>query len=72
MGNCGSDAGGAAAAERAAVPGAHSAGSPSRRQTWLVLIPIVVGVAAYAGSMSGPFIFEDTASISGNPHICRL
>lgn len=72
MESCGSDAGSAAAAERAAVPGARSAGRPSRRQTWLVLIPVVVGVVAYAGSMSGPFIFDDTASISGNPYIHHL
>jgi len=38
----------------------------------LAAVTIGAGIAAYANSFSGPFIFDDASSIPDNPHIRRL
>ena len=43
-----------------------------RGATWLGLVVAAAGALAYAGSLSGPFIFDDLGSIPDNPHIRRL
>lgn len=45
---------------------------PTLRVVGLGVIVVAAGVSAYAGSFSGPFIFDDISSIPENPYICRL
>jgi tetratricopeptide (TPR) repeat protein len=55
---------------KARIAPSASAAGPSRRFAALAGLAIVgAGLAAYAGSFSGPFIFDDGASILGNPTI---
>ena len=39
---------------------------------WFGAVVVVAGVAAYADSFGGPFIFDDVDSIPGNPYIRHL
>ena len=39
---------------------------------WMSLVILLAGVAAYANSFSGPFIYDDLSSIPQNPHVREL
>ena len=40
-----------------------------QRRTWPLLIVAAATITTYAGSLSGPFIFDDVDSITNNPYI---
>ncbi len=44
----------------------------SHLQTWAPFLIVVAGLAVYANSFSGPFIFDDIPAISDNPHVRHL
>lgn len=47
--------------------------SPPRWKIWgAAAIIVAAGLAAYANSFQGPFVYDDTTSIPKNPHIRRL
>jgi protein O-mannosyl-transferase len=75
------DQGGAtAAAKRTAPPAKRAAAArlaiDQRRATWQVLLAVglivLAGLAAYANSFGGPFIYDDQASIPENDTIRKL
>ncbi len=43
-----------------------------KAQRFILVLVIAAGVWAYHNSFRAPFIFDDTAAISGNPHIRHL
>ena len=44
----------------------------ARLPRWLLAVVVGIGILAYAGGLSGPFIFDDIGSIPDNPNIRRL
>lgn len=42
---------------------------PPARRSWQVALILLAGLIAYAGSLSGPFIFDDLATVVQNPSI---
>ncbi|MFC1573449.1 hypothetical protein ACFL6M_07625, partial [Candidatus Eisenbacteria bacterium] len=52
--------------------GANPPWPPRKRTLLLALLLVVVGVVTYANSLRGPFIFDDTTWILGNPTTRQL
>src|SRR5262245_18788816 len=56
-----------------AAPAAIATPDPPRRSVrWRAAIIVAAGIVAYANSLSGPFIFDDDASIVANTQIRSL
>jgi tetratricopeptide (TPR) repeat protein len=70
---------GPARSVRGSAPVAFAAGASGRPGTswrpgawWRPLVLVIAGILAYANSLSGPFIFDDSLSIVENPRIRQL
>lgn len=56
----------------APIPTPPKGGAPCLASVWPAVLIALAGVAAYAGSFSGPFIMDDIPSIVSNPTLRHL
>jgi hypothetical protein len=59
-------------ARRASPSTSPHARPPAKRAWWRIATIVLVGVVAYANSLSGPFVLDDRVTILENSSIRRL